>query len=102
MEVDLGYSNFSHCLRLNKILVESDLKIMTGFIEPHYFAGFRSGPKAVLPVLASFESVSSNHRYHMIAHPNACFKITDGNNMIWEEMYETVNEIDSNFFVNVT
>ena len=36
-------------VRVNRLLVEADVRILTGFIEPHFFAGFSGGPKAVLP-----------------------------------------------------
>src|SRR5207244_10468471 len=34
---------------LNRAWVQSDFKITTGFVEPHFFAGFSGGPKMVAP-----------------------------------------------------
>ena len=34
---------------LNRRWVESDVRITTGFVEPHLFAGFSGGPKMVAP-----------------------------------------------------
>lgn len=101
MLVNVGTSSFGNPIRINKVLLEADVKILTGFIEPHFFAGFSGGPKAILPALAGYESVYSNHSYHMIAHPNARFNITE-DNPIWEEMREAANMIDNTFLVNVT
>lgn len=42
--VNLGKSKFGCDVYLNKDYVESDFRIVTGFIEPHFFAGF-SGTK---------------------------------------------------------
>ena len=38
---------------LQREYVEADLRIVTGFVEPHFFAGFSGGPKAVCPGLAA-------------------------------------------------
>ena len=34
---------------INRLWVEADLRITTGFVEPHFFAGFSGGPKLVTP-----------------------------------------------------
>jgi len=34
---------------LNRLWVEADVRITTGFVEPHFFAGFSGGPKMVAP-----------------------------------------------------
>ena len=34
---------------LQRDYVEADVRIITGFVEPHFFAGFSGGPKAVCP-----------------------------------------------------
>ncbi|MHB8524205.1 MAG: lactate racemase domain-containing protein, partial [Limisphaerales bacterium] len=46
---------------INRHAVEADLRIVTGFIEPHLFAGFSGGPKGIIPGVASLETVMSNH-----------------------------------------
>jgi nickel-dependent lactate racemase len=77
------------------------VRILTGFIEPHFFAGYSGGPKAVLPSLAGFESVGSNHSAANIAHPNATWGKTEGN-PIWEEMKEVALMTNPTFMLNVT
>ncbi len=99
--VSLGKTTFGHPVRINRIYQEADVKILTGFIEPHFFAGFSGGPKAVLPSLAGAESVFSNHGYAMIAHPHATWGVTDGN-PIWEEMREVALKTEPDFLLNVT
>ena len=42
---------------LNREWVEADVRITTGFVEPHFFAGFSGGPKLVAPGLAGLETV---------------------------------------------
>lgn len=99
--VELGTTSFGHPVRVHHLLVESDLRILTGFIEPHFFAGFSGGPKGVLPSLAGFESVLSNHSRDMIAHPRATWGVLQGN-PIWEEMREVALMLADTFLLNVT
>ncbi len=99
--VDLGTTSFGHPVRVHHLLVESDLRILTGFIEPHFFAGFSGGPKGVLPSLAGFESVLSNHSRAMIAHPRATWGNLEGN-PIWQEMREVALKLPDTFLLNVT
>ena len=39
---------------LNRHWVDADFRITTGFVEPHFFAGFSGGPKLVAPGLVGF------------------------------------------------
>ena len=76
-------------------------KILTGFIEPHFFAGFSGGPKGVLPSIAGADSVLTNHGAKMIGHPNSTWGITQGN-PIWEEMLEVARLTEPDFLFNVS
>lgn len=99
--VSLGESQKGHPLLVNRTLIETDLKILTGFIEPHFFAGYSGGPKAILPGVAGSETVFANHSPAMIADPKACFDRMMGN-PIWEEMLEAALRVENTFLVNVT
>ena len=98
--VHLGRTRFGHEVRINRHFVQADLRILTGFIEPHFFAGFSGGPKGVLPSIAGAESVLSNHGADMIAHPNATWGITHSN-PIWDEMLEAAQMAKPDFLLNV-
>jgi len=98
--VALGQTSFGHPVRLNRVLLEADFKILTGFIEPHFFAGFSGGPKGVLPALAGAESVLTNHGYRMISDPRATWGVCEGN-PIWEEMLEMALQVTPAFLLNV-
>ncbi len=100
MLVSLGTTSHGYPLRVNRLLVESDVKILTGFIEPHFFAGFSGGPKAVMPALCGAESVLTNHGWEMIAHPQATWGVCEGN-PIWEEMSDAALKADPTFLLNV-
>ncbi len=98
--VSLGATSRGHPVRVNRAYMEASVKILTGFIEPHFFAGFSGGPKAILPSLAGAESVFTNHGLAMIGHPKATWGITAGN-PIWEEMREVALRTEPAFLLNV-
>ncbi|MBF8282453.1 MAG: hypothetical protein HW378_1368 [Anaerolineales bacterium] len=99
--VSLGVTARGHPVRLNRRLMEAEVKILVGFVEPHFFAGFSGGPKGVLPALAGAESVFTNHGREMIADPSATWGVTEGN-PIWEEMREAALRVAPLFLLNVT
>jgi len=99
--VSIGTSPLGHPIQLNRHLMDADLKILTGFIEPHFFAGFSGGPKAILPGVAGAASIFGNHSPLMIADPQADFNITEGN-PIWEEMQDVALRVPGTFLLNVT
>lgn len=99
--VRLGTTSFGNEVRINRHFVEADVRILTGFIEPHFFAGFSGGPKGVLPSIAGAESVVTNHGAKMIGNPKSTWGITRGN-PIWEEMLEAARMTKPSFLLNVT
>jgi nickel-dependent lactate racemase len=98
--VSLGVTSLGHPVRINRQFLEAEVRILTGFIEPHFFAGFSGGPKGVLPALAGAESVLTNHGRDLIAHPNATWGVTAGN-PLWEEMREVALRAKPTFLLNV-
>jgi lactate racemase len=59
--------------------LDQDVRITTGFIEPHFFAGFSGGPKMVAPGLAATETVLDLHSAARIGDPCATWGVTQGN-----------------------
>lgn len=59
--------------------VEADVRITTGFVEPHFFAGFSGGPKGVCPGLAALETVLEAHSPARIADARASWTVLEGN-----------------------
>jgi lactate racemase len=54
---------------LNEQWVDADVRITTGFVEPHFFAGFSGGPKMVAPGLAALDTVLVLHDARRIGDP---------------------------------
>ena len=64
---------------LHREWCSADVRITTGFVEPHFFAGFSGGPKLAAPGLAALETVLVLHDAARIGHPNARWGVTAGN-----------------------
>lgn len=99
-QIHLGVSRHGHDIWVNRAFYDCDAKILTGFIEPHFFAGFSGGGKAVMPGMAGQRTVLGNHDYGMVANPNANWGIlTD--NPIRDEIREIAGKVNPTFLVNV-
>jgi nickel-dependent lactate racemase len=81
--------------------LQADVKILTGFIEPHFFAGFSGGPKMITPGISGHDTVMHAHNAFMIGHPNSKWGITFGN-PIHDEIREAAAMAGSTFSLNVT
>jgi len=83
---------------LNKVFAEADLKILSGDVGFHYYAGYGGGRKSVLPGVSGEETIKHNHA--MILHPNAKTGILEGN-PIHEDMVEAARLAKVDFILNV-
>ena len=98
--VQLGVTRDGTPALLNRHLVVADVRIITGFIEPHFFAGFSGGPKGIMPGVAHLRTVMSNHGARNIGDTSAVFGVTEGN-PIWEEMRDIALRAGPSFLLNV-
>ena len=64
---------------LDREWVAADLRITTGFVEPHFFAGFSGGPKMVAPGLAGLATTLELHNARRIGDPRATWGVIEGN-----------------------
>jgi lactate racemase len=64
---------------LNRHWVDADVRITTGFVEPHFFAGFSGGPKLVAPGLAGLDTVLTLHDARRIGDARAVWGVCEGN-----------------------
>ena len=99
--IPLGTTDDGTPALLNRHFVEADLRIVTGFIEPHFFAGFSGGPKGIMPGVAGLLTVMSNHGAKHLGDPNATFGATKGN-PLWEEMRDIALRPGPSFLLNVS
>lgn len=99
--VHVGTTTTGVAFSLNRAFMDADFRITTGFVEPHFFAGFSGGPKMVAPGLAGLDTVLVLHDARRIAHPNATWGITDGN-PIHDDIREIAAMVGVDFAVDVT
>jgi nickel-dependent lactate racemase len=78
-QVRLGTTKGGAEVFLNREFMESNFKIVTGFIEPHFFAGFSGGPKGIMPALAGIDTIMHFHSVDRINNPNCTWGTLDGN-----------------------
>jgi nickel-dependent lactate racemase len=66
-------------IEVNRHYLDAELRILTGLIEPHFYAGFSGGRKAILPGISSFATMKFMHSYRMIDHPRVANCLLEGN-----------------------
>ena len=96
----IGTTSSGNAICIHKEYMKCSVRILTGFIEPHCFAGFSGGPKACVPGLAGLETIFNNHSAEKIDSPRARCGITYGNPP-WEEILEAAKMAGPAFIVNV-
>ena len=85
---------------LNRLVMDADLVVAEGFIEPHFFAGFSGGRKSILPGIANRETVLYNHCAEFIASPRARTGVLE-DNPIHRDMLWAARRAGLAFVVNV-
>jgi nickel-dependent lactate racemase len=86
---------------LKREWLDADVRITTGFVEPHFFAGFSGGPKMIAPGLAGLKTVMTLHDVHHIGHPLATWGVTEGN-PVHDDVREIGRMVPAHFSVDVT
>mgnify|MGYP001324034242 CR=1 FL=1 len=99
-QVSMGKMSTGNELFVDKRVLDNDLIIGEGFIEPHFFAGFSGGRKCVLPGIASKDTILNNHCPQNIANAHATAGSLDGN-PIHEEATEAAKKVGLAFILNV-
>jgi nickel-dependent lactate racemase len=83
---------------LNRQFTEADVRILTGDIGLHYFAGYSGGRKSVLPGISGEETVKHNHA--LLVDPNARTGILS-ENPVHQDMVEAAEMAKVDFALNV-
>ncbi len=97
--VDLGTTRAGLPIRIDRVFCESDLRIVTGLVEPHLMAGYSGGRKAVCPGLAATETIRFAHGPKLLeGHIGP--GIVEGN-PLHEALLEVVRAVGVHFAVNV-
>ncbi len=73
-------------VRLDRRLVEAEIRIATGLVEPHFMAGWSGGRKVIAPGVAHVETITTFHNAAFMAHPRAANCVLDGNPLHEEQL----------------
>jgi nickel-dependent lactate racemase len=98
--VNIGTTSRGTPVEVNRRVLEADFRISTGFIEPHFFAGFSGGSKSIAPGVSGPKAIYHNHGYEMLEHPLSRAGILEGN-PVHEDIVEQAKMAGLNFIVNV-
>jgi lactate racemase len=82
----IGVTSRGTPVELNKELFDRDLLISTLNVQPHYFAGYEGGAKALLPGCSGLKTITTNHGY-VIGNPD-CKELAIKGNPTREDMNE--------------
>ena len=74
-----GRSPFGYDVSFNRHYVQAERRILMGFIEPHFMAGFSGGYKAVFPGIADLEAIMHYHNFANIGHKRSTWGLTERN-----------------------
>jgi lactate racemase len=96
----LGRTSYGGEIWINDEYLQADVRVVTGFIEPHFFAGFSGGPKGVIPALAGIETIMHLHNAQMIGDPRSTWARLE-DNPVQGEIREAVAMAPPEFLVNV-
>ncbi len=94
----VGDTNSGTKVYLNKEFMTADVRILTGDVELHYFAGYGGGRKSVLPGVSGAQTIAHNHA--LLLHPKAQPGVLDGN-PVNEDMAEAAEMAKVDFILNV-
>ena len=97
----VGRTTTGNDVYIHRDFLACDVKIPTGFIEPHFFAGFSGGGKAIMPGMALLSTVMQNHSVKNLDSLKATWGVTSGN-PLWEEVREAAAMTDPTFLLNIT
>ena len=80
-------------------ILDADIKIATGLVEPHFMAGYSGGRKVIAPGIAHADTITTFHSARYMENPNAisCNLI---NNPLHQDQLEIVNMIGQIYAIN--
>ncbi|HNS04592.1 MAG TPA: nickel-dependent lactate racemase [Candidatus Saccharicenans sp.] len=99
--LSLGLTSRKTPISINRHFYLADLKIVTGLVESHFFAGISGGRKAICPGLVNVKTIEKFHGPEYLENPLATNLILDGN-PCHEEALEIAQKAGVDFALNVT
>ncbi len=97
--LNMGLTGRGTPVKIDQRFVDSDLRIVTGLVEPHFMAGFSGGRKVIAPGIAHQDTIKTFHNFRFMSDPNVNNCILDDNPLHLEQL-EIVKKIGKIFAVN--
>lgn len=95
--VCLGVTDFGTPIEVDPRVMEFDKRIIVGFTEPTYIAGYSGGRKLILPGVSSNRAISHNH--FMLVHRGRKLGVLEGN-PIHEDMMQAARAVGVHWLVD--
>jgi nickel-dependent lactate racemase len=86
---------------MNRDYVQADRRIVLGFIEPHFMAGFSGGYKGVFPAIADLDAIKHYHRAQVIGDARSTWGVVQ-NNPTQAQVRANGALLPVDFLINVT
>jgi nickel-dependent lactate racemase len=96
--VQLGTSSSGIPLVFNRTVAQADVRISTGVIETHLFAGYSGGVKSIAVGVAGEETIAASHNYQMLQQTR--LGIVEGNEFR-RFLTEATQAIGLDFIINL-
>jgi nickel-dependent lactate racemase len=96
--IDLGTTRSGIPLVFNRRVAQADIRIATGVIETHLFAGYSGGVKSIAVGVAGEETIGATHNYQMLQQTR--IGIIEGNEFR-RFLTEATQALGLHFIVNV-
>lgn len=98
--VYLGKTKRGLPMVINKHVVEADVRIATGTIEPHKLAGYSGGVKTMSVGVAGKETIAATHNLEVSDDPSCRIGVIEGN-IFREFLTEVALTVRLDFIINV-
>ena len=98
---NIGRTERTSKVTVNRHYLDAELKILTGLAEPHFMAGFSGGGKAICPGICGQDVTYGFHSAGIIDHPKSTTLLMQGN-PCHEESLRIARMAGADFIVNVT
>jgi len=99
--VRVGRTEMGGDALINRVYMESDIKILTGLVESHFMAGISGGRKSICPGLLAEQSIHILHAGPILSSPQAADLVLEGN-PVHEEALAVARMAGCDMIVNVT
>jgi len=96
--VYVGSTSSGTPLKLNRNYVDAGIKVLTGDITLHYYAGFGGGRKSILPGISSRDTIKKNHALLVDEHARTA---NIRHNPVHLDMTEAASLLPPDFVLNI-